>query len=141
MHNPLDGLPNRALLDTNVLLDATFVNGLARAAVMQLLSSKISAIVDERTWEEARIILARIRARIDLGFDPFPYVEKFAAQVGVISVPPAPAVVKTGVPATPHLSWNARQSVSRPDCLGMCFFRLKSPAHLFQCAIFSDECR
>ncbi len=97
MHNSLGGLPPRAVLDTNVLLDATFVDGMARQAVLGLRAIGLAAIVDEATWQEARVILGRLRTRLALQFDPFPYVEAFASRVGLVFVPPAPLVIAAGV--------------------------------------------
>ena len=61
MHNSLKGLAKHVLVDTNVLLDAAFVNGAARKALMLLSQLGLSPIIDEMIELEANRVLEDLR--------------------------------------------------------------------------------
>ena len=90
MHNPLTRLPNRVLLDTNILLDATFVNGLARKAVVLLAMLGFSPAIDEISFQDAeRILRDLVGGYIFTFFDSLPYLHAFVKRASILILPPA----------------------------------------------------
>lgn len=92
MINPLTGLPSRALLDTNVVLDATFVaDGYARRAVGRLGEFGYTAIIDDAIEREAKATLERLADRLQLSFDPKRSVDRLLDALRVMRLPAASA--------------------------------------------------
>ncbi len=70
MHNSLEGLPTRVLIDTNVLLDAAFLtNGAARRSLTLLGQLGYSPVIDEMIELEAIRILEKYRKSFYPAFD------------------------------------------------------------------------
>lgn len=86
------------MLDTNVALDGTFVaDGYARRAVARLRELGFRPVIDEAIEREAKGILAKLRARLNLCFEPATSFDRFLRAQGVTKLPAAPAGLGAGV--------------------------------------------
>jgi predicted nucleic acid-binding protein len=97
MYHSLANLPKRVIADTNVLLDATFVDGLARRATRLLGRLGISLILDDMTEREAESILDRLKKKLALSFEPKALLAEYLSLVQVIRVPPGSPMLATGI--------------------------------------------
>ncbi len=91
MHQCIADLPARVLLDTNVLLNACFVQGCsARTAISRLGSLGYQPIIDQSIEHEAVDILRRARIKCGLGYDPADLIAPYLASSRILSLPAAP---------------------------------------------------
>jgi hypothetical protein len=88
MHRSLTGLPTRVVVDTNVLLNATFVaDSSASYAIAHLSSLGLSPVVTESMVAEAAKVLGRLRIQLALPYDPFAIFRDYLASAKVIFLP------------------------------------------------------
>jgi len=98
MFHELEGLPRRVIIDTNVLLNASFLrDGLATQAISLLKEGGYIVLIDEQSWQEATRLLRRLAITSPLVFDPIAYLEAFLKEAGIISIPQSPTVHVPGV--------------------------------------------
>lgn len=98
MHNSLAGLPQRVIVDTNVLLDAAFVSdGIARGAITGLLRLKFSPSIDEEIEKEALKKLSGFRISKGLVFDPAVAFNAFINEAKILRLPPGTPLLGTKV--------------------------------------------
>jgi rRNA-processing protein FCF1 len=91
MHQSIADLPTRVLLDTNVLLNACFVQDCsARAAISRLGALGYQPIIDQSIEHEAIEILRRARIKCGLGYDPEALIAPYLSSSKILSVPAAP---------------------------------------------------
>lgn len=91
MHHPLSSLSRRVILDTNVLLDAAFVeDGVARRAVALLNTLEFSPVIDDMIEREATKILQRYTIQLALTFDAGQVLDRFIRDFHILRLPPAP---------------------------------------------------
>lgn len=101
MHNSLEGLPTRVLIDTNVLLDAAFVtNGAARRSLTLLSQLGYSPVIDEMIELEAIRILEKYRKFFYPAFDLAKVLSDCISVAGILRLPPAKHISNTSV--KPH---------------------------------------
>lgn len=90
MHQSLVGLPPRAVVDTNVLLNASFISdGSARYAITQLGDLGFSSVIDSAIEEEAIAILRKLRVKLALPFDPVGSLHSFIRRAKILVLPRA----------------------------------------------------
>lgn len=88
MHQTLSTLPSRVVLDTNVLLNATFVaDSSARYSIEQLNVLGFSPIIDEAIEDEAFLILRRLRIKLGLVYDPLEIFRSYLATSRILCLP------------------------------------------------------
>ena len=106
MHRPLTNLPGRALIDSNVLLQAAFVaDGLALRAVRAAAELGYSICIDEQSWSDAIRVLTSKASTLGLAYDPVAVIDGFAKRSAVLFLPPSPPRTIKGVnPADRHLA-------------------------------------
>lgn len=106
MYRSLAGLPNRALLDTMMLLNAAFIqDGITRKAIHALAEMGYSACCDDKSWSDAIRKLRSRRAVLGLTFDPIPIFEEYVRDNYIVHLPPSPANQEALVnPADQHLA-------------------------------------
>ncbi len=98
MFHELERLPRRVLIDTNVLLNASFLReGLARRSLGLLKDAGYMVLVEEQSWQDAKRVLRGLATTSPLAFDPVDHLEAFLKEVGIISVPQSPTVHVPGV--------------------------------------------
>ena len=100
MHNSLNGLSKRVLIDTNVLLDAAFVtNGSARKALALLDHLGYSPVIDEMIELEAVRILEKYRQFFYPAFDVAKVLSDYISVARILRLPPAKQISDTSVSA------------------------------------------
>lgn len=98
MHQSLAGLPPRVVVDTNVLLNASFISdGSARYAITQLGDLGFSSVIDGAVEEEAVAILRKLRIKLALPFDPVGGLQSFIRHAKILVLPRAALHVVPGV--------------------------------------------
>lgn len=98
MHNSLNGLPKRVVIDANVLMDAAFVsNGAARKSLAMLQKLGYSPVVDENIESEAIEKLGEYRAKYCLKIDLAKEFIGYISSNKVIRLPAAPQVSSSSV--------------------------------------------
>jgi len=98
MHNSLKGLPQRVLIDTNVLLDAAFVtNGAARRSLALLGQLGYSPVIDEKIELEATCKLEESRKSFCPAFDLVKVLDGYICDVGILCLPSAKQISNTSV--------------------------------------------
>ncbi len=100
MYNSLKDLPNRVLIDTNVLLNAVFVaDGAARRSVKHLGQMGYSPFIDEMTELEAIRILNEKKRYFRPGLDLATIFSDFISSACILRLPPAMPLRNTSVKA------------------------------------------
>lgn len=90
MHQSLSALPSRVVVDTNVLLNATFVaDSSARYSLEQLSRLGFSLIVDQAIEDEATRVLRKLRVKLGLPYDPVDFFRAYLGQSRILSLPRA----------------------------------------------------
>ncbi|MBY0240322.1 MAG: type II toxin-antitoxin system VapC family toxin [Burkholderiaceae bacterium] len=90
MHRSLNNLPQRVVIDTNVLLNAAFVaNSSARYCLEHLAGLGFNLIIDAAIENEAKLILRRLKLKLTLGYDPAVVFDNFLRFVRIIILPKA----------------------------------------------------
>ena len=114
MYRSLAGIPNRALLDTMMLLNAAFIqDGIARKAIHALTEMGFSACCDDTSWSAAIRILGSRRIALDLTYDPIPIFVDYARGSNIVHLPPSPIDQVASVnPADQHLANAARDRIA-----------------------------
>ena len=93
MHQSLSGLPERVLLDTNVLLNACFVQDCsARGAIAELAKLGFEPVIDQSIKHEAEKVLRRLYIKCCLGFDPATLLSLYLASENIQVLPAAPFI-------------------------------------------------
>lgn len=88
MHQALSTLTSRVVIDTNVLLNATFVaDSSARYSIEQLNGLGFSAIIDEAIEDEASFILRRLRIKLGLVYDPVEIFRSYLTTSRILCLP------------------------------------------------------
>lgn len=90
MHQSLTALPRRVVIDTNVLLNASFLaDGSSRYSLKQLNRLGFSLIVDQAIEDEATLVLRRLRIKLGLQYDPVAVFRAYLEQSRILSLPRA----------------------------------------------------
>lgn len=111
MENPLTGLPPRALLDSNIILDGAFVAaGYARRAIEGLRDLGFMPVIDAAIERESREVLIKLRRRLGLSFDPEATLARFLSSRSVLTLPRGDIALGSGVHRSDaHVASAARQ--------------------------------
>jgi hypothetical protein len=98
MHQSIAGLPQRVLIDTNVLLNACFVRDCsARSAISRLAELGYQPIVDGSIERESVNVLSRLKIKCGLDYDPASLIPLYLASAKILSLPAAPFIDCLGV--------------------------------------------
>src|SRR5699024_2016144 len=90
MHQSLRALPNRVVIDTNVLLNATFVDdSSSRYSLEQLNRLGFSLVIDQAIEDEAKLVLRRLRIKLGLQYDPVEVFRAYLKRSRILSLPRA----------------------------------------------------
>lgn len=110
MYRSLEGIPNRALLDTMMFLNAAFIqDGVTRNAINALTEMGFSACCDDKSWSVAIQKLRSKRISLGLTYDPIPIFKNYARDCKIVHLPPSPVEQVAPVnPADRHLAYAAR---------------------------------
>lgn len=90
MYRPLPAPKQRVVVDTNVLLNAAFLEGgSADLAIAELRRRGIPMVIDEAIENEAELVLSRLRVKLALNFNPFEIFKLFVRASGTLVLPRA----------------------------------------------------
>lgn len=90
MHQSLAALSSRVVIDTNVLLNATFVaDSSSRYSLEQLNKLGFSLIIDQAIEDEATLVLRRLQIKLGLAYDPVEVFRDYMEQLRILTLPRA----------------------------------------------------
>lgn len=111
MHQSLSNLPNKVIVDTNVLLDAAFVSdGLARKSIIALQRLGLSLLLSEGVANEGADKLEFFAKQLELDFAPIDYWIRYLNSIALERIPSVDPVLGFGVnKSDQHVAAVARQ--------------------------------
>lgn len=99
MHQPLDGLPHYAIVDTNILLNACFIgDSSARFSIEKISMLGFQLVMDDSIEQEAKSILQKYRIKNALFYNPGVILRNFINTSRIMTLP------KASQPPTEHVN-------------------------------------
>jgi predicted nucleic acid-binding protein len=93
MFQTLKELPSRVILDTNIVLNAAFVEGSSsRHSIEQLNKLRYYPVIDQAIADEAIRVLVRLRRELNLAYDPLKIFRDYLAESKILTLPSAPLI-------------------------------------------------